>query len=293
MVYINGEYFSKSEAKISIFDRGFLYSDGVYEVVPVVGGQLFLFADHMKRLERSAKSILMKAPELDYLAIARKLISDSQLQDGFLYLQITRGGGLERNHLWKPAEVVPTVVAFCQKVKFAPRLSEYNQLSQVPKDILKSMTLKANAVEDFRWSRCHIKSIALLPNVLARFESAQKGFDEVIFLKNKVLTEGSSTNVFIVKKGVVYTPPLKANILPGVTRGFVLKSLKRLKIKYAEKALSQKDLLSADEVWISSSTKDFLPAVKIDSKKIGKGHPGELWFKAYKKFQELKPEGLV
>lgn len=272
-VYLNTEIVEKSEAKVSVLDRGFLFADGVYEVVAIQKGKLFLMDEHIHRLNNSMQGLQFQPNEIDLTSISNELIKKNEITgDAILYIQITRGTGDTRNHLITGDET-PTVVAFTQSVVL-PTIEDLQ------------VGFKAILREDIRWKMCDIKSVSLLPNILLKNEAKKHSAMECLLHREGTVTEGSASNVFIAKNGVVITPPKSVLILPGITRDFIINSVAKLDIKLEEREFSTEELLSADEVWISSTTRDITPITQIDDTKIGAGTPGPIWAAAIKQFKD-------
>ncbi len=267
-VYLNGMFMDAAEARISPLDRGFLFADGVYEVVPACDGALFQLEGHLRRLERSMAALRIDNPlPLEaWVALSREMIKRNGGGDLSLYIQVTRGAALKRDHPFPTPPVAPTV--FLATTPLA-RSSIYS--------IDTAAGAKAITREDIRWSRCDIKSISLLPNVLFRQEAAEAGAAEAILLRDGIVTEGSSTNVFVVKAGTVATPPLSQRILGGITRDVVISLCRELGYAMQERDVTEAELRDADEIWVSSSTKDALAIVTLDGVAVGDGRPGPMW----------------
>ncbi len=262
-VFLNGQLLDKQEAKVSVLDRGFIFGDGVYEVIPVYAGRLFRFAEHLERLQNSLNAIDITNPyNLDeWEGICADVITACPgKMDKTVYIQVTRGVS-ERTHLYSE-NISPTVFVMCNPLK----KHSFN-------DGLKTITH-----EDIRWHRCDIKAITLLPNIMLRqLAKCSDGAYEAILIRNDRVTEGAASNVFIVKDGVVYTPPKDGQILPGITRDLVVELLKSSGQKIVEKYFSVQALKMADEVWLTGSTTGVAPVVQIDGKPVGKGLPGQYW----------------
>ncbi|WP_158768833.1 D-amino-acid transaminase [Paraglaciecola sp. L1A13] len=269
-VYLNGDFLLANQAKISPLDRGFLFADGIYEVIPAVGGILFGLDEHLKRLERSLAALSIENPmsKEAWVSLCHDMVARNGEGDLSIYIQVTRGAPYKRDHKFPaPAdEVKPTVFLTASSLE---RSSIYNI----------DATKGASAIvrDDIRWSRCDIKSVSLLPNVMIKQEANESGAMEAILKRDGFITEGTSSNVFIVKNGIVVTPPLSNRILPGVTRIFVLKMCEELGYKLEERDFTEDELRAADELWISSSTKDVLPIVSLEEDAIGDGKPGPMW----------------
>ncbi len=280
MIYLNGNYVALKNASISVMDRGFLFADGVYEVIPIYAGTIFRLDAHLARLNHSldALDIINPLKKPEWLAIIEKLIQHQNEQDLSIYIQITRGCADTRKHIGQD-NLTPTVL-----IKAKPlTLPTFEQLTKPH---------YAVSATDIRWSRCDIKSIALLANILLLKQAQQKNAEEVILIRDGMITEGASSNVFIVKNGVVYTRPADEYILGGITRDIVIQSVEALNIPLQQVCFIQKDLLNADEIWISSSTKEIMPISHLNTKPINGGVYGEIWYKVYQQFQVIKQTEL-
>ena len=263
--YLNGEFVALREARISPLDRGFLFGDSVYEVIPVFAGRLFLFKEHFDRLARSLGEIRIANPHdhEGWLAIVEQLVARNGGGNMYVYVQVSRGAEYGRNHAFPMPAVKPTVFAMSSPL---PVFTE----------ALRTSGLSAITVEDFRWGRCDIKSTALLANVLMKQQAADAGANEAIIVRDGEVLEGSSTSVFVVKGGVVATPPNSHRILPGTTRDAAL-AIAKERAKVEIRKISVDELRNADEVWISAATRDVLPVTRVDGAPIGSGKPGPLW----------------
>ncbi len=264
LAWINGSTTELSEARVSLEDRGFFFGDGVYETLRIYHGKPFYLRPHLQRLERSAEAILLKLPytleELE--AIMLQLIEDSGSKEAYLYLQLTRGSA-PRNHLF-PEGVKPTLALYVRA--FPPRFGT------VSKTGAPCITLP-----DERWLHCNIKTINLLPNVLAKEKARQAGaYEAILYRPGGVVTEGSSTNVFAVRGGAVYTHPESDLILSGITRQVILGLLSEAGIHCREEAVSLEQLCDAAEVWVSSSVAEIVPVNSLDGKPVGEGKPGPI-----------------
>jgi len=271
-VYLNGQYLPLADAKVSVMDRGFLFGDGIYEVIPSYSGSLFHFQEHMERLENSLSSIRLANPHnrAQWLEILTPLL-DSSL-DQYIYLQITRGIDSKRDHTF-PENVTPTVFAMCSNI--------------VPLANLDS-GVKAISVDDSRWELCNVKATTLLANILLRQQAVEKGCAEAILVKDGYVTEGAASNIFAVIDGILITPPQGAEILPGITRDVILEIARENNIPYSEDIISLDALKTASEIWLTSSTREIVPVVQLDNETIANGKPGPIWrimnqlFQAYK-----------
>lgn len=276
--YLNGEYVALRDARISPLDRGFLFGDSVYEVLPVFGGRMFLFREHFDRLARSLSEIRIENPHThdEWRGILEQLIARNGSGDCYVYVQVSRGAEYGRNHAFPVVAVKPTVFAMASPLP-------------VFTDAQRAAGLSAITVEDFRWGRCDIKSTALLANVLMKQQAADAGANEAILVRDGQVMEGSSTSVFIVKSGVLATPPNSHRILPGTTRDAAL-SLAANVIPVEIRSFSVDELRAADEVWISAATRDVLPVTRIDGAPVGAGRPGPVWLRMADSFVRLRRE---
>jgi D-alanine transaminase len=274
--YLNGEYVALREARISPLDRGFLFGDSVYEVVPVFGGRLFLFQEHFARLARSLGEIRIENPHdtAGWLVIVEQLIARNGGGDMYVYVQVSRGMEYGRNHAFPVPPVKPSVFAMCSPLPVFTEAQRTNGLSAI-------------TVEDFRWGRCDIKSTALLANVLMKQQAADAGANEAIIVRDGEVLEGSSTSVFVVKNAVVATPPNSHRILPGTTRDAAV-AIAKERVQVEIRKITLDELRQADEVWISAATRDVLPITRVDGAAIGNGRPGPVWSQVSQGFVSLR-----
>ena len=275
--YLNGEYVALRDARISPLDRGFLFGDSVYEVLPVFSGRMFLFREHFDRLARSLQEIRLENPHSHaaWQDILEQLIARNGGGDMYVYVQVTRGMEFGRNHAF-PAVVKPSVFAMASPL---PVFTEAQRTAG----------LSAITVEDFRWGRCDIKSTALLANVLMKQQAMEAGANEAIIVRDGQVLDGSSTSLFIVRDGVLVTPPNSHRILPGTTRDAAL-SLATGAMPVEIRSVSLAELRAADEVWISAATRDVLPVTRIDGAPIGTGRPGPAWTRLSESFKNLRQQ---
>lgn len=259
-VYLNGEYLPASEASISIFDRGFTFGDGVYEVIPVYGGRLFRLQQHLDRLKYSLGEIRLLSPlaNLEITRVLERLLADIK-DDASIYLQITRGSA-PRNHAF-PEQAQPTVLAYAQDVVY-------------PDQATREAGVSAVSFPDQRWERCDIKSVSLLANVLARQYAHEHGASEAVLFRDGKLTEGAASTLFVVHEGQLLTTANSHSILPGITRELVLELACNHGLSCQQSDITEYQVKTADELWLSSSTKEILPIVKLDGKAVGAGVPG-------------------
>ena len=262
-VYINGEFKKEDEAKVSVFDRGLLFSDSLYEVTTVINGKLIDFNNHMKRLDRSMTELKFKKllNHLDILIFHRKLIELNNLKEGMIYLQVTRGVA-DRSFDMPKDEIKPTVLAFTQEKIIID--------SESAKNGIKVMTL-----DDMRWKRCDIKTTQLLYASMAKTEATEKGFDDAWMIRQGYITEGSSSNAWIIKGKIIMTRHSDNLILSGITRDAIFKCAKDLGYEVVTKNISLSDAQSANEAFITSATACVMPVVKINTNQIGDGKPGK------------------
>ena len=272
IVYLNGEYLPLSQAKVSVLDRGFLFGDGVYEVIPSYSGNLFRIQDHLLRLQTSLERIRLGFSYSleEWLEILVPLLDKEK--DQSIYLQITRGVAPKRDHAF-PKTPHPTIFASC---------SDIQPISDL------ELGVKAVTMEDNRWEMCNVKATTLLANVLMKQEAIEQGAAEAILYKEGYVTEGATSNLFAIIDNILTTPIKSTNILPGITRQVVLELAKQNDIPVKEEAISLESLRLADEIWITSSTREIVPIVQLDSKKIGDGKPGIIWHDMNQLFQDYK-----
>jgi len=272
IVYLNGEFLPLEEARVSVLDRGFIFADGVYEVIPVYGGHLFRLQAHLQRLENSLKNIKLQNPLTNeqWGDILETLVARNNGGEQSIYLQVTRGPA-KRNHNF-PEQVVPTVFMMSDFIEAQPP----------------STGVKAITCADTRWQRCDIKSIALLANVLLRQQALEIGAAETILIRDGYMMEGAASNVFIVVEGVAITPPKSQFILPGITRDLILEAMREAKLPCREANIPQAQLRSAQEIWITSSIREIVPIISLDDKPVGNGQPGALWSQVWQIYQDYK-----
>ena len=276
MVYLNGNFIEKSQAFVSVMDRGFLFGDSVYEVLPVYEGNIFCLKPHLERLDESLRASNISIPySLDqWSTIIHQLIEyHPETKYQYIYLQVTRGCDVDRKHAYGKLE--PTI--YMQSTPFEnSNKNEYK--------------LGAAAItrDDIRWSQCNTKVTSLLANIMYAQEAKLNKVEEVILCRDNMVTECSSSNIFIVKNGCIYTHPKGPHILPGITREVVLECADYCGINIEEVAISKEALFNADEVWISSSTREVLPITLIDNTQINDGKVGEIWSLIYDRYQVEK-----
>ncbi|WP_395004850.1 D-amino-acid transaminase [Cypionkella sp.] len=263
-VYLNGDYLPETEAKVSIFDRGFLMSDGVYEVTSVLGGKLIDFAGHCARLGRSLSELGMPAPcsDAELLAIHRELVQLNDITDGMIYLQVTRGNPGDRDFAYPPADTKPTLVLFTQN---KPGLADAPAAKTGWKVI---------SVADERWGRRDIKTTQLLYPSMAKMMAKAAHVDDAWFVEDGMVTEGTSNNAYIVKDGKIITRQLSNDILHGITRAAVLRFAREAQMEVEERPFTIAEAQAADEAFITSASTFVFPVVEIDGTTLGTGTPG-------------------
>ena len=273
---MNGKFFSKKEARISVFDRGFLFSDSVYEVSAVIGGSLVDWQEHFARLIRSLDhlNIVNNFQEEDFYQIQKKLIKENELEEGLCYIQVTRGIA-ERDFNFAKNSLLPTVVIFTQE-----KLILSNPASKVG--------IKIMTVPDDRWRRRDIKTTQLLAQSLAKTHAVKKGVDDSLLVQDDFINEGSSSNVFIFKDERIITPSLSNDILGGITRSSVIKFCQINNIEIKEQKINIDDLMNAQEVFLTSATSFVLPVIEVNGRRVGNGLVGD----TVKKIQQIYIEQI-
>lgn len=275
MVFLNGEILPIEQAKIPVLDRGFIFGDGIYELVPVYSRVPFRLEEHLTRLERSLREVRIKNPytRAEWRDVIQRLIAAQPFEDQGLYFQVTRGVA-KRDHAF-PQGVEPTVFAMSN-----PLVS--------PPAALVERGAAARSADDFRWQRCDIKSISLIGNCLLRQVSADAGEAETILFREGRLTEASASNVFVVKAGVIQAPPKSNLILPGITYDVVVELARDAGLPLEFRDIAETEVRAADELWVTSSSKEVLAIVSLDGKPIGDGKPGPVFRRMYELYQEFK-----
>ena len=266
-VYVNGDYVLENEAKISIFDRGFLMADGVYEVTSVLGGKLIDFDGHAKRLERSLSELDMAAPISmdDLLSVHRELVAKNEITDGLVYLQITRGAPADRDFAFPDPETTPSsIVLFTQN---KPGLADSPAAQK---------GMKVISIEDVRWGRRDIKTVQLLYPSMGKMMAKKAGADDAWMVQDGHVTEGTSNNAYIVKGNTIITRPVSNEILHGITRAAVLRFAKEAQMVVEERLFTIDEAKEADEAFITSASTFVMPVVEIDGATLGDGTPGRV-----------------
>ncbi|MGC8697735.1 MAG: aminotransferase class IV [Halothiobacillus sp.] len=277
-VFFNGDWVAPEQAKVSVFDRGFLFGDGVYEVIPAFNKKLFGAADHLTRLARSLAEIDIINPLTDaqWHAVLDRLVAECDSDDVSIYIQVSRGTPPKRDHAYPNPPVAPTVLASASPIApVSPAIREQGA--------------RAITVPDWRWQRCDIKSVNLLPNIMARQQAVAAGAMEAILVREGIALEGAASNLFAVIDGELITAPLGPHILGGVTRNRLVAMVRTQgQLPMLECPIPFDRLFDASEVFMTSSTRDLLPITRINEHAVGSGLPGEIWATLNHDFQQLK-----
>ncbi len=278
VVYLNGEYLPQSQARVSVLDRGFLFGDGVYEVIPVFGGKPLRIDEHLDRLQRSMNRVSLDNPMSrdQWGRVFQSLLEKNPGGDRSIYLQVTRGAAPIRD-LSIAADIKPTVFIMVNDIKPV----DYTVLER---------GIEAITVEDFRWRACDIKSVSLIANVMIRLQANQSSAVDAIMVRDGLLTEGTASNVFVVHDDVIATPPKSDCLLPGITRDLVIELARADGMKVEERDINEDELESADEIWLTSSTREIAPVVRINDRIVGEGRAGEYWKRIIAIYQRYKQE---
>jgi D-alanine transaminase len=277
IVYLNGEFIPLGEAKVSVLDRGFIFGDGVYELIPVYAGEPFRMPHHLARLQRSLDGIGLTNPHTDaqWEALVRALVGRQPFADQGVYFQVTRGVA-KRDHAF-PKDVVPTVFMMSNRLATPSREAVDRGVAVV-------------TAEDNRWHRCDLKTISLLGNVLMRQLAADHGAVETVMFRDGFLTEASASNVLIVVDGGIVVPPKDNLILPGITYDATMEFAREAGIPLTVRPVPKAEALAADEMWLSSSTKEVLAITTVDGKPFAGGRPGPVFRSMWEIFQAKKPK---
>jgi len=277
IVYLNGNYLPIEDAHVSVLDRGFIFGDGVYEVIPAYGGYPLRLKHHLQRLQNSLDAIRLSNPYSDseWTDIINSLIDKNEGEDQYIYLQVTRGVA-KRDHRF-PDGNTPTVF-----VMSSPLLA-------VDSELLKN-GVSAITLDDIRWRYCNIKTTALLGNVLLRQQAVEQNAAEAILVRDNDVTEGAASNLFIVLNGVIITPPKSDLLLPGITRDLIVELAHHHQLACEERSITPEELKQAEEVWVTSSTKEILPITTLDGKTVGNGTPGKVWQNMFTLYQNNKAQ---
>lgn len=274
-VYLNGQFLPLEQACIPVMDRGFLFGDGVYEVIPVYDREPFRLGEHLARLQDSLDGIRLANPHsaAEWRELVERIVAEAEWDDTGVYLQVTRGPG-PRDHAF-PAEVRPTVFLMPLELRAPPAGLVENGVAAI-------------TAEDTRWARCDLKTTSLVANVLLRQLSADAGCAETLLVRDGWLMEGSSSSVFIVVDGVILAPPKTRHILPGITYDVVLELAVREALPHAVRPIAVDELRGADEIWLTSSTKEILAVTTLDGRPVGNGRPGPIYRHMHALYQGYK-----
>ncbi len=284
LCHLNGQTLPLCDAKVSVLDRGFIFGDGIYEVIPVYGRRLFRFDEHMARLARSLGKVRIANPHSrdGWLALVRQLVAAHAADDQLVYLQVTRGVAL-RDHVM-PEGITPTVFGMTSAMK-PPSAEQRHQ------------GVACTTARDFRWERGDIKSISLLGNVLARQMSADHGAAETVMFRDGWLTEGSGSNVWVVHEGALLGPPKGEHVLEGIRYNLLAELCQEVGIAYNLRPIAEADVFAADELMLSSATKEVLPITRLDNQGVGhgalRGKPGPVYARLYEAYQQAKAEQSI
>jgi D-alanine transaminase len=278
--YLNGTFLPLDQAQVSVMDRGFLFGDGIYEVIPVYNGKLFRLAQHLGRLQNSLDGVRIGNPlsDTEWTEVLTELVARNADSEQAVYLQVTRGAAARRDHAF-PADTRPTVFAMSTP---APAVSS----------IASEAGIKAITLPDIRWQKCDIKAITLLPNVLLRQQAIDAETAEAILIRNGYATEGAASNLFIVHNGVLVTPPKGPSLLPGITRDLVLELAAANGIPFREAGITEQTLGQAEEIWVTSSTREISPVTHLNDSIVANGQPGPLWQRMIRLYQNYT-EALI
>lgn len=275
-VFLNGSFMPLAQARVPVMDRGFLFGDGVYEVIPVYSRRPFRIDEHLARLQSSLDGMRLANPHTvgEWRDIVLRIVADAGAEDQSIYLQVTRGPMAVRNHAF-PASVLPTVFVMAEPLVTPPAAQREAGVAAV-------------GAADIRWLRCDLKTTSLLANCLLRQLSADAGCAETLLFRDGFLTEGAASNIFVVQRGVLLAPPKNHLMLPGITYDVVLELAAAHGLPHRVRDIAEAEVRGADEVWMSSSTKEVLPIVAVDGRPIGDGRPGPLFAQMYGWYQEFK-----
>ena len=275
MVFLNGKFLPIEEARVPVLDRGFIFGDGVYELVPVYSRVPFRIDEHLARLERSLAAVRIRNPysRAEWRDIILELVAKQPFEDQGVYFQVTRGVA-KRDHAF-PKDAAPTVFVMS------------NPLVNPPQELVERGAAAVTAVDD-RWLHCDVKSISLIGNCLLRQLSADAGAIETILFRDRKLTEASASNVFVVRNGVILSPPKSNLILPGITYDVIAEIAQAAGLPVEFRDVGESEVRSADEVWVTSSSKEVLAIVTLDGKPVGGGKPGPVYRRVHALYQEFK-----
>ena len=275
-VYLNGEFMPIDEARVPVMDRGFLFGDGVYEVIPVYSRRPFRLQQHLRRMQASLDAIRLTNPhdEAQWAILVERIIATATFEDQSVYLQITRGADSKRNHAF-PKQARPTVFLMTERLT-------------VPPPEQRAQGIAAVSANDNRWLRCDIKATSLLANVLLRQLAVDAGSMETVLFRDGILTEGAASNIFAVKDGVLLAPQKNHLMLPGITYDVILELAAAHGMPRQVRDVRESEVRNADELWMTSSTKEALPIVSLDGRPVGTGTPGPAFTAMVGWYQDFK-----
>jgi D-alanine transaminase len=275
IAYLNGEFLPLDQAKVSVLDRGFIFGDGVYEVIPAYSRRLFRLPEHLVRLQHSCDAIRLAnpMPDAEWTRLIQELVARHAPEDQSVYLQVTRGVA-RRDHAF-PKDASPTVFMMSGPLVTPSKDQVENGVACI-------------TASDFRWLKCDVKSVSLLGNCLLRQAAADAGAVEVVLFRDGCLTEASSSNVFVVRDGKLLAPPKDNLILPGITYDVVLELAAACGVPIERRPVTEAEVRGADEIWVTSSTKEVLAVTTLDGAKVGSGRPGEVFRVMHQEYQEFK-----
>ncbi|MDT3678446.1 MAG: D-amino acid aminotransferase [Burkholderiaceae bacterium] len=274
--WLNGEWLPLEDARVSVLDRGFVFGDGVYEVVPVYGGRKFRWAQHLARLERSLAAVSIRNPhdERGWTHLVDELVARHPWTDQFVYLQVTRGVA-RRDHAFPPSDVAPTVFAMASELVAPPAAQREQGVAAV-------------TLPDERWLHCDIKTTSLLGNVLARQAAVSAGAAECVMFRDGFLTEGAASNIWVVRNGALFGPPKDNLVLEGIRYGLIAELAPQAGVPLEIRRILREEVQAADELMMSSATKELLPITRLDGRPVGTGRPGPIYAALYAAYQRAK-----
>ena len=275
MIYLNGQWVSLAEASIPVLDRGFLFGDGVYELIPVYARKAFRMEEHLRRLQHSLDGIRLQNPHslAEWIQLIEQLIASQTYDNQSIYMQVTRGVA-PRDHAF-PKGVAPTVLLMANPLYDPSREQIENGVSAI-------------TGKDIRWGRCDLKTLNLLPNVLARQAAVEQGCVETVMFRDGILTEGAASNIFVVKNGVILAPQKDHRVLPGITYDVVLELAAQNGMPASVRDIAEAEVRSADELWLTSSSREVQAIVSLDDRPVGNGLPGPVYRRMYALYQTFK-----
>jgi D-alanine transaminase len=278
LAYLNGEFLPLAEARVSAMDRGFLFGDGVYEVIPVYSRKPFRIDEHLARLQNTLAGIRLANPHTadEWKSLIGRIVAEAAWDDQSVYLQVTRGPMEKRNHAFPPV-VAPTVFIMTEALV-------------TPPPELRATGISAVSAADFRWLHCDFKATSLLANCLLRQVAVDAGCAETVLLRDGFLTEGAASNIFAVKNGRLLAPIKNHLMLPGITYDVVLELAAAHALPHEVRDITEAEVRDADELWMTSSTKEVLAIVTLDGRPIANGRPGPIFAKMYDWYQQFKQD---